>query len=94
MLCFSGEGTVLNYEVTGSKEYDAQEKFKLEILSFWRRYGLLTDSKVNLHQKPFYIMMKATITASGVSTLLFVPSCDKLNNQLHFLKIFKSEVLS
>ena len=39
---FSGEGTVLSYGVTATKESDVQEKFKFEILRLLGRYGLLT----------------------------------------------------
>ena len=42
MLRSSGEGTVLHYGVTVAKEFDVQERFKLEILKFWSQYGLLT----------------------------------------------------
>ena len=70
MLRFSGEGTVLNYEVIGAKEFDVREKVKLENLRLCNRYGLLTGSIVVLHQKPVYKMMRATITVSGMSTLM------------------------
>ena len=56
MLRFSGEGTVLNYEVTVAKELDVQEKFKLENLRFWSRKILLTGSKVVLLQKKFILL--------------------------------------
>ena len=42
MLRFSDEGTVLNYGEPGAKKFDVQEKFKLELLRFCIRYGLLT----------------------------------------------------
>ena len=42
MLCFSGEGTVLNCLVTVAQEFDVYEKFKLEILRFLSRYFLMT----------------------------------------------------
>ena len=46
------------------------------------------------HHKPYYNVMRVTITAREITTLVFVPSCYKLKNQSHFLNIFKSEVLS
>ena len=94
MLRFSGESTALNYGVTVAKEIDAQEKCKLGILRFQSRYLLLTGSKVVLHQKPVHHMMRATTTASGIATFIFVPLCDKLNSQCHFLSILKSDVIS
>ena len=81
MLCFSGEGTVLKYGVTVAQEFDVQEKFKLKILRFLSRNGLMTGIKVVLHQNPVYNMLSATTTGSGISTLVSVPSGDKFNSQ-------------
>ena len=90
---FSGEGNVLKYGVTVAKEFNSQGKFKLEILGFWSQNGFLTGTKLSLHQKPVYNMLKATITASGMSTLVFVSSSDKLNVKCQFLYILKVEAL-
>ena len=85
MLRVSGEGTVLNYGVTFPKEFDVQEKsLTLKLYCFLSRYGLLTGSKVVLHQKLVCNMTRVTIKASGKSTLISVRSCDKFNNQGHF----------
>ena len=67
LLRFSGEGTKLNYGVTVAKDCDVQEKFDIWNLKFSSRYSLLTSSKVVLHHKPVYNMMKVTINASGMS---------------------------
>ena len=85
MLRFIDEGTVLNY---GVKEFDVQGRYVLEILKLLSRYCLFTGSKIVFHQEIFYIMMKATLTASWTSTHLFVPLCDKLNIQRLFLKFW------
>ena len=69
-------------------------KVNFEILIFRSWYGSLAGSKVVVHQKPVYNMMRARNTVSRISTLLFVPSCNKLNNQCHFLSILKSIVLT
>ena len=81
MLRFSGE------------ELDVQEKFLLEILWYWSPCDLLTNIRVVLHEKPVYNMMKVTITASGRTTFVFLPSCDESDSQCHFLNFLKSEVL-
>ena len=94
MLRFTCEGTVLKHWVTIAKGLDVGEGLKLEMLRFWGRYSLLTGSKVVLRQKPVYNVMRGTINASGIYTLVFVPSCDKVNNQSHFLQILSSVVLS
>ena len=73
MLPFIGEGTVFNYGMTVAKEFDVQEKFKHEFLRFWNQYGLLTVSKVVLYQKPVHNMMRATIMAGQIFTLLMFP---------------------
>ena len=93
MMLFSGEGTVLNCGVTVAKEFDVQEKIKLEIFRFWSRCPLMTGGKVVLHHKPVNNMMRVTIAASGIPTLVFIPSCDRLNNFCHFLNILKPEIL-
>ena len=92
-VALSDEGTVLKYGVTVTKIFDDQEKFKPEILRFCSRDGLLTSSKLVLHQKIIYEMMRATNTAGRISTLIFVASCDNLNNQIQFSNILKTEVL-
>ena len=55
---------VLNLQAIFVKEFDVQEKFKPEILRFWSRYGLLSGSKVVLHQEPAHNMMRIRISAS------------------------------
>ena len=61
---------------------------------FWSRYSLMTVSKVVLHQKTVRNMVRTITTVSVICTLVFVPSCDEMNNQCHFLNIFKSDVLA
>ena len=73
----------------GYLNFGVQEKFKLEVLRFWNRYGLLTGIKVVSHQKSVYSSMRATILGSGISILIFVPLCDELKNQCHLLNILK-----
>ena len=94
MLRFGGEGTVLNYGVTVAKEFHVQEKFKLQILRLWSRYGLLTGIKMVLHQESVYNRIRAAIIGSGTFILVFIPLCDKMNHQCQFLNTLKSKVLS
>ena len=44
------------------------------------------------HKKLPYSILKTTMKASVISTLIFVPSCDKLNSYCHFLNNLKSEI--
>ena len=58
---------------TVAKDFEVQEKHELENLRFLSRYGLMTGSKVDLHQKLVHNMMRDIMTARGICTLVFKP---------------------
>ena len=73
--------------LTDNKTYSITKNFKVDLKTTYKKIAKILE----LSTAPERMQL---IWSREISILVFVPLCDKLNNQWHFLNILKSELLS
>ena len=99
------DGTVPNLVFTDEKKFDIQHclnhknyrvwsrDVSVEGRRVWSRDVSVEGRTVSRRQNPLSVMVRAVITATGRSPLVFVPSGVKLNSQRYISDILEAELL-
>ena len=84
---------VPNLLFTDEKKFDIQQCLNYQNNRVWHRDGSVEARRVSRRQNPLSVMVWAAITATGISSLVFVPSEVKLNSQRYISYILEAELL-
>ena len=86
-------GTLPNLVFTDEKKFDVQQSVNPQNDRVWSKSGLAKLRRVSQRQNPCSVMVWAEITATGRSSLVFIPSGAKINSQRYISDILSSQLL-
>ena len=87
------DGMAQNLVFTDEKKIDIQQCLTHQYDGVWSRDGSVKGKRVSQCQKQLSVMVWAAITATGRTSLIFVPWGVKLNSQHYITNIFEAEPL-
>ena len=84
------DGTLPNLLFTEEKEFDNQQVANQQYERVWASSSSTEERIVTRQQNPQFVLIRAAVTETERSPLLFVPSGVKLNSQRYIADILES----